>query len=119
MTAATAVSRREILKERTRQEILGHALTEVTATGHTCLRSIARRMGMTAPALYRYFRSAAALNQAVAADVLARAQDTVWCWSDYQRWAATNPGRYAFLARPAHTALMARLHARAEQGGAA
>lgn len=119
MTAATAVSRREILKERTRQEILDHALTEVTATGDTCLRSIARRMGMTAPALYRYFPSAAALDQAVAADVLAHAEKAVTSWTGYQRWAATNPGRYAFLARPAHTELMARLHARAEQGGAA
>lgn len=119
MTAATPMARRAIVKQRTRQEILGHALNEVTATGDTCLRSIAKSMSMTAPGLYRYFPNAAVLHRAVATQVLLAAENNVTSWTAYQRWAEANPGRYAFLAKPGHRDLMARLHELAQQGGAA
>lgn len=51
------MSRREKLKEQTYQEIIATARQQIAEKGASALslRGIARRMEMTAPALYRYF----------------------------------------------------------------
>lgn len=77
MTPGTAAPRTEPLPRRERQR--QQTVTEITATARrlllrdgavgVTLRSIAREMGMTAPALYRYFDSHEALVTALAAQL--------------------------------------------------
>lgn len=54
-----AQTRRERLRQAARSEILATARRQMAATGAAALslRAIAREMGLTAPALYRYFQS--------------------------------------------------------------
>jgi AcrR family transcriptional regulator len=58
-TGAPASTRRERLRRRTEEEILGVARDLLVAggPGAVSLRAIAREMGMTAPGLYRYHAS--------------------------------------------------------------
>ncbi len=68
MTSATP-SRRERLRAATVEEILGTARQLLVSDGPTAvsLRAIGREMGMTAPALYRYFDSLDILLEALVA----------------------------------------------------
>lgn len=54
-----AKSPRERYREQVRDEIKAHAWTQVATTGAAALslNAIARQMGISGPALYRYFRS--------------------------------------------------------------
>ena len=54
-----AKSPRRRYREQVRDEIKAHAWTQVAATGAAALslNAIARQMGMSGPALYRYFRN--------------------------------------------------------------
>lgn len=81
-----SVSRRTRVRDATTTEIKDTARSLLVAQGPEALtlRAIARAMGMTAPALYRYFDSHEALVGAVCSDVLAeitaaleQARDTV------------------------------------------
>ncbi|MFN8412566.1 MAG: TetR/AcrR family transcriptional regulator [Anaerolineales bacterium] len=63
-------TRREKLRDATREEILSTAwkqIGEVGAVGLS-LRAIAREMGMTAPGLYRYYKDRDALVTALLMD---------------------------------------------------
>ncbi|HEY3683362.1 MAG TPA: TetR/AcrR family transcriptional regulator [Streptosporangiaceae bacterium] len=55
----TARSPRERYREQVRDEIKSHAWSQVAATGASALslNAIAKRMGLSGPALYRYYRS--------------------------------------------------------------
>jgi AcrR family transcriptional regulator len=57
--AETARSPRERYREQVRDEIKSHAWNQVAATGASALslNAIAKRMGLSGPALYRYFHS--------------------------------------------------------------
>ena len=57
--ASTVPSRRDRLRESTKSEILGTARTLLVSDGlpGVTLRAISREIGMTAPALYRYYPS--------------------------------------------------------------
>jgi len=63
-------TRRERLREATREEIKTIARQQMAEQGAASLslRSIARQMGLTAPALYRYFENRDALVTALIAD---------------------------------------------------
>jgi AcrR family transcriptional regulator len=54
-----ATSPRERYREQVREEIKAHAWTQVATTGAAALslNAIARQMGISGPALYRYFRN--------------------------------------------------------------
>jgi AcrR family transcriptional regulator len=58
-TASTVPSRRDRLRESTKAEILGTARALLVSDGlpGVTLRAISREIGMTAPALYRYYPS--------------------------------------------------------------
>lgn len=62
-----SASRREQQKEATHQEIIATARQQIAKEGAAALslRGIARQMGMTAPALYRYFENRDALVTAL------------------------------------------------------
>jgi AcrR family transcriptional regulator len=68
----TGVSRRERLRDATTAEIKATARSLLVREGPDALRlrAIAREMGMTAPALYRYFDSHEALVGALCLDLL-------------------------------------------------
>ncbi len=65
-----APSRRARLREQTLAEIKEHALAQVAEAGAEALslNAIGRAMGMSGPALYRYFASRDALLAALVAD---------------------------------------------------
>ena len=69
----TAPSRRERLRDATTAEIKATARTLLVRDGpeSLTLRAIAREMGMTAPALYRYFDSHERVLEALCGDILA------------------------------------------------
>jgi AcrR family transcriptional regulator len=108
MTAAQVRADRR--KARRRDEILKVACGQVAGTGALSLRGIGRSLDLTAPGLYRYYRSIAELEAAVAREVLATAVASVAdaSWDGYTRWAAQNPNLFAFLAK--HPGLIAELH---------
>lgn len=62
-----SADRRERLKEQTYQEIIATARKQIASKGAPALslRGVARTMGMTAPALYRYFENRDALVTAL------------------------------------------------------
>lgn len=113
---ATPASRRDRLRAQTLDEIRAHAWAQVDDSGAHALSSnaIAKAMGMSGPAIYRYFDSrgallaalvveayaelAGALEQAAAASsrkAPARRIDEV-C-AAYRAWALAHPRRYAML----------------------
>lgn len=70
---APSGSRRERVRKATSEEIKEIARRHLTAHGASgvSLRAVAREMGMTAPGLYRYFRSLGDLMEALQADLFA------------------------------------------------
>jgi AcrR family transcriptional regulator len=74
-----APSRRDRVRAATTQEIIQTARRLLVAEGPTAvsLRAIAREMGMTAPALYRYFGSHEELLRHVVGDVFTELADHV------------------------------------------
>src|SRR5215217_2756877 len=105
----SAVSRRDRLRGSTLDEILDVARRQLVAsgTGGISLRAIAREMGMTAPALYRYFDSledlvvalvAACYDDLTAAIVAERDRNAeqpvgarmIECAREFRRWAITH-----------------------------
>jgi AcrR family transcriptional regulator len=109
-------TRRERKRDATREEILSTAWKQVGETGAVglSLRGIAREMGVTAPALYRYYKDRDALVTALLMDAftsfaasLEAGRDT--CNVDdhkgrfkgmgkaYFQWAVDNPQRYLLL----------------------
>lgn len=83
-------TRRERLRTATAAEIKGLARRMLVAGGPQAisLRAIARDMGMTAPAIYRYFPSLDALVFALAEDLYTELRETV----DAARAGAADPG---------------------------
>jgi AcrR family transcriptional regulator len=109
-------TRRERLRESTVDEILDVARRHVVASGPQAvsMRAIARDMGMTAPALYRYFASLDDLVGALIAslyreltDAMEQARDTLdpgdlggrllaVCRA-FRRWAMAHPGEFGLI----------------------
>ncbi len=80
MTAEVAApSRRDRVRAATSQEIIATARRLLVSEGSAAitLRAIAREMGMTAPALYRYFGSYQTLIHHVVADIFTELSDYV------------------------------------------
>lgn len=68
-TTGTRLSRRERQRQATMQEIVAAARELVPEPGGLTLRAVAQRMGITAPALYRYVSSLQDLVELVAFDI--------------------------------------------------
>ena len=108
-------SRRERQRQSTYNEILQTARGQIRAKGAAALslRAIARQMGITAPAIYRYFENRDALVTALIARgyrslarALAQARDSVdgghaqrlvQTGLAYRRWGLENPELYALI----------------------
>lgn len=106
----TPPTRRERVRLQTLDEIKHHALEQVAAGGPSALslNAIAKAMGMSGPAIYRYFASREALLGALVTDgyaelaqvvVAARAAkpDLLHVAGAYRAWAVANPYRYELL----------------------
>jgi AcrR family transcriptional regulator len=109
-------TRRERLRQQTVDEIKQRAFELVDAGGahDVTIASVGKAMGMTPPALYRYFSSHEALLAALVVDAYADLGSTVAAVAQnaakqdararvallantYRRWALTYPRRYAML----------------------
>jgi AcrR family transcriptional regulator len=109
-------TRRERKREATREEILVTAWKQIGETGAVALslRAIAREMGVTAPALYRYYKDRDALVTALLVDAFNSFTASLEAGRDahaatdhvgrfrsmskaYFQWAAENPQRYLLL----------------------
>ena len=109
-------NRREKKREATLQEIRATAWKQIGEVGAASLslRGIARDMGMTAPALYRYYKHRDALVTALLIDAFTAFSSALAGAGDafptddhsgrfrgickaYFHWAAQNPQRYALL----------------------
>lgn len=79
MVQAQALSRRDRMRAATTQEILQTARQLLVEQGAAAisLRAIAREMGMTAPALYRYFDSHEELLRYVVGDIFTELASSV------------------------------------------
>ena len=105
MTETTARSpRRERVRRATVEEIKAVARAQMAAEGTAGvnLRAIAREMGMTAPALYRYFASRDDLVTALVTDAYDALADAMEAAVD-----AAGPGRHAERLRAAFGAFRA------------
>ena len=122
MTAPN-LTRRERVRLQTLGEIKQHALAQVTAGGVAALslNAIAKAMGMSGPAIYRYFGSRDELLAALVTDGYGELADAVQqarpprphaapppgasprSTEAYRAWARANPYRYELLfsVRPA------------------
>jgi AcrR family transcriptional regulator len=115
MTAPT-LSRRERLRLQTLDEIKQHALAQVAEGGGAALslNAVGKAMGMSGPAIYRYFASreellaalvtdgyaelaAAIVDSAAAASRRAPARRLAAVAHAYRAWALANPYRYELL----------------------
>lgn len=109
-------SRRERVRAATVEEIKAAARSLLVAHGpaSVTLRAIAREMGMTAPALYRYFPSHEDLVRTLVADIydeladaLERTRDTVPADDPagrlvvmsrrFRRWGVTHPAEFSLV----------------------
>lgn len=109
-------TRRERLREATREEILSTAWKQIGEAGAASLslRGIAREMGVTAPALYRYYKDRDALVTALLMDAFNAFTAALEAGRDagkaddhasrfrgmskaYYQWAVQNPQRYLLL----------------------
>jgi AcrR family transcriptional regulator len=109
----TAISRRERVRDATTEEIKQTARRLLVTQGPDALtlRAIAREMGMTAPALYRYFASHEDLVESMCADVLDELTETLIAARDtvpttdpvgrlmatcraFRRWAREHPREF-------------------------
>ena len=99
--AAARVPRRERVRQATVEEIKAVARAQMAAEGTAgvTLRAIAREMGMTAPALYRYFGSRDELVTALVADAYNALADAMEAAVDAVD--AVDPGRHAERVRVA------------------
>lgn len=81
---APVLSRRERARQATIAEIkaVGRDLLAVDGENGVTIRAIAREMGMTAPAVYRYFTSHELLIRALRAEVFAEAARAVLAGAD-------------------------------------
>jgi AcrR family transcriptional regulator len=115
-------TRRERLREQTRAEIKSAARAQLVTHGPQGiqLRAIARDVGLTAPALYRYFPSLEELSEAVTVDLFDELCDTMESSADqvsdpfhqmlelsraFRRWAVSHPHEFGLLFAVAPTAL--------------
>lgn len=129
-------TRRENLRLQTHQEILDTARTQIAENGASALslRGIARRMGVSAPALYRYFSNRDALvteliqiayqslqnhlhNERQTHSQESYRQQLLVIGRGYRQWGLTHPEDYALIfgtpipgykAPPEHTVPLAR-----------
>src|SRR5215210_2986993 len=109
-------SRREQKRTAALEEIRSTAWKQIgeMGAGSLSLRAIAREMGMTAPALYRFYKDRDALVTALLIDAFTAFSDALEAGRDahpsenyagrframckaYFQWAAENPQRYALL----------------------
>lgn len=116
MSDARPATRRERLREQTLAEVKEHALAQVARGGPQALslNAVARAMGMSGPALYRYFSSRDDLLAALVADSyddlaesLRRAADEARRRAPagrfravagaYRAWALAHPHRYRLV----------------------
>lgn len=114
--ASDVPSRRERLRRQTADEIKQRALELVDADGahDVTIASVGKAMGMTPPALYRYFASREALLSALVVDAYADLGSTVAdaaehavgqdpavrvrvALTTYRTWALAHPRRYTML----------------------
>jgi AcrR family transcriptional regulator len=114
--AAPTLTRRERIRLQTLGEIRQHALAQVADGGVAALslKAIAKSMGMSGPAIYRYYGSRDALLAALITDGYGELADTVQqaaaaavrrapsrrlvaVGEAYRAWALANPYRYALL----------------------
>jgi AcrR family transcriptional regulator len=110
----TGIGRRERVRAATREEIKSIALRQLALAGldGLSLNAISREMGMTGPALYRYFPDRAALIDAVvidgyadlglaleaAVDPAAAPPNRIRALAQaYRGWATAQPHRYVLL----------------------
>ncbi|HJW64451.1 MAG TPA: TetR/AcrR family transcriptional regulator, partial [Actinomycetes bacterium] len=101
---AARLSRRERVRHATAAEIKAVARAQMAANGTAgvTLRAIAREMGMTAPALYRYFGSRDDLVTALVTDAYDALADAMEAAVD-----AVAPGRHTDRVRAAFGAFRA------------
>lgn len=109
-------TRRELQRDATRAEIIETAWKQIGEIGAAALslRGIAREMGLTAPALYYYFRDRDALVTTLLVEAFDSFSDALEVGRDscvandhigrfralcraYFQWAVKNPQRYALL----------------------
>ncbi|HWI72288.1 MAG TPA: TetR/AcrR family transcriptional regulator [Baekduia sp.] len=114
--AAPPQSRRERLRAQTLAEIRDHAFAQVDAGGPQALslNAIGKAMGMSGPAIYRYFKGRDELVAALVADAYAElvaelehaaagsarrtpAKRLMAVAAVYRAWALAHPHRYALL----------------------
>lgn len=112
----TEPTRRQRLRQETTQEILDTARTQMAERGAAALslRAIAREMGLTAPAIYRYFEDRDALVTALIGQAYeslrlaleeARQKNTAKSSKDqllavgmaYRGWGISRPAEYALI----------------------
>ena len=122
--SAPSVPRRDRMRAQTMQEIKTAARHELVAHGPSGiqLRAVAREVGLTAPALYRYFPSLEDLVEAVTVDlygelcdVLEEARDAATTADPFaqileisrafRRWAMSHPHEFALMFATPPTAL--------------
>ncbi len=115
-TANAPLSRRERLRAQTLDEIKQHALAQVAdgGPGALSLNAIAKAMGMSGPAIYRYFAAREELLAALVTDGYgelaqvvrdaaaagprrAPARRLAQVAEAYRAWALANPYRYGLL----------------------
>lgn len=114
MTDAPVVNRRERQRQATLAEIVAVSRDLLTEPGGLSLRAVAQRMGMTAPALYRYVASYQDLVRLIAqaideetAQLLSAARDEqpaddpvarlVASALAFRRWALTHPEEFGVV----------------------
>ena len=115
METVTRLSRRERVRQATVEEIKAVARAQMAAEGTAgvTLRAIAREMGMTAPALYRYFGSrdelvtalvtdaydalADAMEAAVAAAGPGHADRVRAAFGAFRAWGLEHPTEFALI----------------------
>ena len=109
-------TRRERMRQATIQEIKNNAAKQIAQQGNTeiSLRAVARHMGMTAPALYRYFKNRDELVTAVVLDSMESFRQTLTeareshppddiagrlfeIFTSWRRWALENPVAYSLF----------------------
>ena len=116
MSTDTA-SRRDRQRSATEAEIKAAARGQLAdvGVGAVSLRGIAREMGMTAPAIYRYFDSLDALMAAMCADYFGEVTDAIDCALTeagpdlsvrlhaairaFRQWAVDNPAEFTMMFR--------------------
>lgn len=114
--APAAPSRRERLRAQTVDEIKAAARAQLAASGYegVQLRAVARAVGLTAPALYRYFPSREDLLKAVTVDLFDELVEVLEVARDSQPegdvgarlWATSHAFRDYAIAHPADFRLM-------------